>query len=928
MPPKAKGSRVRIPSTQAARNNAIGSDTKHFSEENEPVSPSPELSPAKKKRRIRTVSNAIIDSDMEKADDDAFVPVVTNVQPHSLPEVGQHSDKEESGSQYDPADVDGVNAAWAESDDAGGVAASDEEHIDEVQAAMPSVPAKKKKAKKSHAKKEKQKSFPLPQLSDDDDLPDPNDIPFVTDSGVKVVSKPMCYEGCLNFLQSHTQSNTPSRTKGTKRSEVIMLSSGDEGPDSKSPVTSEAKGKARKMDPASDVEFLNPKATTPVKFKADGPPSEIKPAIGASVMRTPVRKGASTVSVASSPKTPSGPRLDRTALQAVMMSLFKKPIAVSSADAGSSGVVVVYDDLYQHEPSFTYVPSTIYAISLDAMMLHYDEFFHRDIKMAALPVLPDNVIFADYAHNFVDGAPKDLNKMMDLYGEVDAGPMVDLMNFRYHANYINPALINPLHCDWNGGKLVRVVNGNPSNRAVHCLSVGFAIRSHFLAGVQGKTDKLKHAFIMSFISFDMYRIKGIFSIWTGEDEICVQNVDIDGETFISMDTYGIEATDTKASSYKWKRNVKPLPKDRVFYTDIVPIFDLRAGFDVNKDLDNVFKFPIWPHPEVHAGAVVVTAYTIGKWVRNQRTFIGFNLLWIGVLHGDETLNNKSCYMFAIGYWLKSCEVLIIWISGIFAEYCFPVNNLIYLTYFSWSFDLYCSDPMVFTSSGLTNHRALVDAQPSGFHANLGSHQPLSEPRYLCVMVYAQPESSYAIQWSHQPPSARHRYHRKSYSKSHMTLPSLISWLILGGLCKAWYLMWWLSSGIFGPIDMGGSELANPTTRRFSHIGGGGGNSFKGSELAPFTSGRAVQALTLYKATLVVSIHRLPSIDDSDVLCDIPLNSNLMSRLLIEHLSLLLAFHGVLVPSHTPKKCLYYICSSGSKDKIQVQLEKRQTVFGD
>ncbi|KAJ7589432.1 hypothetical protein C8J56DRAFT_888997 [Mycena floridula] len=132
---------------------------------------------------------------------------------------------------------------------------------------------------------------------------------------------------------------------------------------------------------------------------------------------------------------------------------------------------------------------------------------------------------------------------------------------------------------------------------------------------------------------DAFRIKAMLGVLCGEEEICVQGVNIDGETFLSFDTWGIEH-DLLANGYKWSGP----PKDSLSYTDIVPIFDLRAGFDINKDLEHLWLFPFWPHPEVHDGAIVTVCYTIAKWSKGGRTFVTFNLLWIGVLLGDDTLN--------------------------------------------------------------------------------------------------------------------------------------------------------------------------------------------------------------------------------------------------------------------------------------------------
>ncbi|KAJ7591917.1 hypothetical protein C8J56DRAFT_1131245 [Mycena floridula] len=71
---------------------------------------------------------------------------------------------------------------------------------------------------------------------------------------------------------------------------------------------------------------------------------------------------------------------------------------------------------------------------------------------------------------------------------------------------------------------------------------------------------------------------------------------------------------------------------------------------------------------------------------------------------------------------------------------------------SENFDLAGSDAMAYASHGFANHSAMVDARSRGFHANLGSHQPPSEPKwYKRVMVYAQTEAdSRFTSGSHQP----------------------------------------------------------------------------------------------------------------------------------------------------------------------------------
>ncbi|KAJ7576325.1 hypothetical protein C8J56DRAFT_924488 [Mycena floridula] len=608
MPPKS--SRVRVPSGQAARNNAIGDDpklkrTRKTVAEPE-ASPSPESSPAKKKIRIRVVSKPVegqgnTNTVKEKADDAD--------QSAAAAPPANDDDSNDEGSQYCAEDVDAVAAAWADADDdVAAVVSADDAGQEEY--ALSSPPAARKTRSKK-AKRGKKKATSLP--STDDELPPANEIPFVTSSGVQVVAKPMKYEA----------SKATKTNKAPKRiivDEVINLSSGEEGPDK--PDTVETK-----ID---------------IKHTDKGLASKIMSKIG-----TPTKTaGSKSTSVIETPKTPTtpktaakSPQLDRAALQAALASPFKPK--VSAETPGISAGVKFHDEVHKYNHSFPYSPDNISAkLTVPEMARHYDPLYD-DIKMAGVPVVPSNILWETYGGDYVDSSPKKIGTIFDLYGEADVTHSQAALSFVKDAMFINPSWASPLAVDLNkSGVLCRVMGSTLSSRAARFVSVGMVRRCNFVTGVAGIKDKLKHALTFAFFPLDALRVKGFLGVVTGEEQMVVQGVDIDGETYISMDTRQIDENHSKATVYKWTKTGRRVPsnKDSLDYTDIVPIFDLRNDFDVNKDMENIFKFPVWPHPEVHEGAIVLPCYTISIWIKNGRTFVAFNLLWLGVLHGDDTIN--------------------------------------------------------------------------------------------------------------------------------------------------------------------------------------------------------------------------------------------------------------------------------------------------
>ena len=82
--------------------------------------------------------------------------------------------------------------------------------------------------------------------------------------------------------------------------------------------------------------------------------------------------------------------------------------------------------------------------------------------------------------------------------------------------------------------------------------------------------------------------------------------------------------------------------------NIVPIFDLRKGFDPAQDMDQLFtdkfKHHRWSSPLIHQGSIVVVTYMISKFFKGAdpaKSCIGFNLLWIGVLLGEDSGTNNE-----------------------------------------------------------------------------------------------------------------------------------------------------------------------------------------------------------------------------------------------------------------------------------------------
>ncbi|KAJ7589433.1 hypothetical protein C8J56DRAFT_888998 [Mycena floridula] len=411
--PLPKSARIRTPSTQAARNNAIGADarakrTRNPVEDEPEASPSPESSPTKKR-----------DSDgEEKASESIAAPLAKSKSVTVADDVDHSTGEDDSASEYNAADIDGVAAAWADADadDAvSGVASNDNQSEEPV----PSLPVNNK-SKKS-GKKKSRNSSPLLDLSDSEDMPDASEILMIAPSGVQVVSKPMRYDS--------SKVSSPN-----KRAEVISLSSGDEGPDDKVTTPSKKgkakktsaakkKGKGKKVEAVLDDKSTVPKDAPATPAKADGfPPSTIRTPARQVIRNAPVTSNPKTppatyvalhvwssvdsdipflnstrsskVQVGASPQTPSRarPKLDVGGLKAALASPFKKtPVAGWSNHTVPDGHAVVYDDLYKRGPSFVYIPSNLFAISSQDMMLHHNPLLHN------------------------------IDTFLDLFGEIDAG---------------------------------------------------------------------------------------------------------------------------------------------------------------------------------------------------------------------------------------------------------------------------------------------------------------------------------------------------------------------------------------------------------------------------------------------------------------------------------------------------------------------------
>ncbi|KAJ7592740.1 hypothetical protein C8J56DRAFT_885851 [Mycena floridula] len=518
MPPKS--SRIRVPSGQAAHNNAIGDDSKlkrtcKTTVAEPEASLSPESSPAKKKIRIRVVSKALISSD-DNGQGDANANAVEEKpidSAQSMP--AENSDSDNDGSQYCAEDIDAVAAAWADADDDAAAIAS----ADDVEGA-PSSPKKAKRGRK--------KAISL--FSTDDKLPPANEIPFVTSSGVQIVAKPMKYE-------ASKATKTTKATKTVVIDNVINLSSGDEGLDKPDVVVTKGHVKGHDKGPASKI---TSKIVTPTKAA-----------------------GLKTTSVTETPKTPTtpkaavkSPKLDRTALQAALASPFKpKPKVQAETDKKdeNSADIKVHDKVYKYNHSFPYDPvNMIGQLNVHDMAPHYDPLYH-DVKSAGTEIVPGNVSMETYAGDYVDTSPKKIGAIFALYGEADV-TYVDIhsqaaLSFVKDANYINAAWASPLDVDLNkSGVLCRVTGSTLSSRAAQLVSVGMVRRCNFVNGVAGIKDKLKHSLTFAFFPLDALRLKGFLGVVTGEELLVVQGVDIDSETYISMDTRQIDGDWTKLDS--------------------------------------------------------------------------------------------------------------------------------------------------------------------------------------------------------------------------------------------------------------------------------------------------------------------------------------------------------------------------------------------
>ncbi|KAJ7592733.1 hypothetical protein C8J56DRAFT_1045196 [Mycena floridula] len=571
MPPKS--SCIRVPSGQAARNNAIGDDSKlkrtcKTTVAEPEASPSLESSPAKKKICIRVVSKALMyffcifhhnsclfssSSDYNGQGDENAVEEKPINSAQSVP-------AENSNSNNDDAD-----------DDAAAIASADD-----VEGALSSLPASKKtRSKKAKRGKKKATSF-----STDDKLPPANEIPFVTLSGVQIVAKPM----------KSKATKTPKATKTVIIDNVINLSSGNEGLDKPNVVVTKGHVKGHDKDPASKITSKIGTATKSAGLK--------------------------TTSVTETPKTPTTPKaaikslkLNCTALQAALASPFKpkpKVQAETSKKAENSADMKVHDEIYKYNHSFHHDPvNMVGQLNIHDMALHYDLLYH-DVKLAGAEIVPCNVSMETYVGDYVDTSPKKIGAIFALYGEADV--TYAALSFVKDANYINAAWASPLDVDLNkSGVLCRVTGSTLSSRAAQLVSVGMVHRCNFVNGVAGIKDKLKHSLTFAFFPLDALRLKGFLGVVTGEELLVVQGVDIDSETYISMDTRQIDENHSKATVYKWTKNGRRMPssKDSLDYTDIVPIFDLRVNFDITKDMENISKFPVWPHLELEPGSKTV-----------------------------------------------------------------------------------------------------------------------------------------------------------------------------------------------------------------------------------------------------------------------------------------------------------------------------------
>ena len=72
--------------------------------------------------------------------------------------------------------------------------------------------------------------------------------------------------------------------------------------------------------------------------------------------------------------------------------------------------------------------------------------------------------------------------------------------------------------------------------------------------------------------------------------------------------------------------------------------DLRkvnlSAKDAFKNISDGIDVSLWPSPQPHAGSTVLVCYTVAESEINGMVDkrLNFNVLWVGVLKGDSTLN--------------------------------------------------------------------------------------------------------------------------------------------------------------------------------------------------------------------------------------------------------------------------------------------------